>query len=85
MYIEDGHIVSQSYEPFRRPLRGLSHTDISRPPLVMCCRGDGHPLTFVRNAQESYPAITTEMLRRNNVGPIHAGDPNTFRRDFIES
>lgn len=62
-----------------------SHTGISRPPLVMCCRGGGHPLTFVRNAQESYPAITTEMLRCNNVSPIHAGDPNTFRRDFIES
>ena len=58
---------------------------VSRPPLVMYCRGGGHPLTFVRNAHKSYPAITAEMLRRNNVGPVHAGDPNTFRRGFIES
>lgn len=40
---------------------------------------------FGVNAQKPYWTITTEMVRRNNVGPIHAGNPDILRRGFTES
>ncbi len=55
-------------------------------PSAMCRRWTGtHPPNFRFSAKKTYRTITTEMLRRNNVGSIDARDPDSFRRRLAKS
>lgn len=44
-----------------------------------------HSLTFGGNAQEMDWPIASEMVRSNDIGTYHTGDPDTFRRWLIKS